>query len=264
MEEIEVFRIHTERMDRDKFVEIGAKLGLKGDVVVTDEALFVRDDVRALAYAQPGAKFAGLLFYIDQSQGLTEPLKEAPDPGKVDAWSRRFLDQFRLGPKGSDDRVRVSFQTRAVVGEARVEDSDGRRQRVRRVPVTTDLVSVLQVNDRYVTGPRAKVRMTFKRSDSPALIHRGLWEKLEVFESRPLRTEEEAKEAVASRLIKRREGTQAWKLLNLRLAYFASEYTGGPDLLVPYWFAEVEMRGPAGSDARLQRPRQLLQLVAVR
>ncbi len=264
MEEIEVFRIHTERMDRDKFVAIGGALGLKGDVVVTEEALFARDDVRALAYAQPGAKFAGLLFYTDQSQGLAEPVKEVPDPGKVDEWSRRFLDEFRLGPQDSDDRVRVSFETRAVVGESRVEQGDGRRRRVRDVPVTTDLVSILQVNDRYVTGPRAKVRMTFKRPESPALIHRGLWEKLEVFESRPLLTEEEATDAVAGRLIKRGEGTRAWKLLNLRLAYFAGEYGGGPDLLVPYWFAEVEMGGAAGSDARLQPPRQLLQLKAVR
>ena len=54
MAEIPVFRINTERMKKDKFVAIAAQLGLRGEPLATEEALFIHDKQRALAYAMPG------------------------------------------------------------------------------------------------------------------------------------------------------------------------------------------------------------------
>ena len=48
-------------------------------------------------------------------------------------------------------------------------------------------------------------------------------------------------------------------MLSMRLAYFAGEYAGGADLLLPYYFAEVEFRNPKDRERKLQGPRQLVQ-----
>ena len=44
-------------------------------------------------------------------------------------------------------------------------------------------------------------------------------------------------------------------MLSMRLAYFAGEYAGGADLLLPYYFAEVEFRNPKDRERKLQGPR---------
>ncbi|MDX5399645.1 MAG: hypothetical protein LPK92_07975 [Actinomycetes bacterium] len=264
MEEIEVYRIRTERMDKDRFAAIGEALGLRGDVVATEEALGMHDGERALAWAQPGGRFAGLLFLTDQSQALGAPTKEVPDTGRAEEWAHAFLDEHRLEPRDRDDHIRVSFEIRAHVTVARIEEGEGRRRRVRTVPARTDVVSHIEVNGHHVTGPRARVRLTFLAPGQPAWMHRGLWDTLEVFETRRFVGEEEAKEDLAARLASRGDREMRWHLRNLRLAYFAGEYEGGPDLLVPHWFAEIEMPGPRGSDPKAQGPRQLVQLDAVR
>ena len=66
MDEIPVFRIHTERIKKAKFEGIADYLGLRGKPVVTEDALFLQDRQRALAYAMPGSRFAGLLFFTEK------------------------------------------------------------------------------------------------------------------------------------------------------------------------------------------------------
>lgn len=55
------------------------------------------------------------------------------------------------------------------------------------------------------------------------------------------------------------------RLVSLRLVYWADEFKGGPDLLAPWYFAEIEHSDPryAGKEP-IQGPRQLLRIPAFR
>jgi hypothetical protein len=264
MAEIPVFRIHTERMAKDKFATIATHLGLAGELTATDEALFIQDKGRALAYAMPGSRFAGLLFFTDQSQGMATQTERVPGSPDVEAWTNDFLKRFQLGPGPSgDDRIQVSFGARVLRTESVVQEGKEGNE-VRRAAVKIDVVADLRVNDLHVTGPRAKLRLAFKNAKAPIWIHRALWEKLDVFETRPMLTEDEAYRRLSDRLVKRGESRRNWRMSSCRLAYFAGEFTAGPDLLLPYYFAEVEMRDPNDRDRTRQGPRQLIQLPACR
>jgi hypothetical protein len=259
MTEIPVFRIHTERIKKDKFSAVAEHLGLRGNVASTSEALFIQNKQRALAYAMPGSRFAGLLFFTDQSKGMATPIERAPSSEEVKAWTDEFLKRFQLGPRETTDKqIRVSFATKVFRTESAVEDGKG----VKRVPVKTDIVSDVRVNDHYVTGPRAKVRLVFKSAKAPVWIHRALWEKLEVFETRSILTENEVYRKVSDRMTRRGETHKRWRMISIRLTYFAGEYSGGPDLLLPYYFAEIELRDPKDQEWARQGPRQLIQIPA--
>lgn len=264
MPDIPVFRIHTERIGKEKFAAIADHLGLRGDPAATDEALFVQDKQRALAYALPGSRFAGLLFYTDQSQNMAARVESFPAAEEVESWTSEFLKRFQLGPRDSgDDRIRVSFSTRVLRTESAIHEGKEGTE-FRRMPVKTDVLADLRVNNYHVTGPRAKLRLVFKNATAPVWIHRALWEKLEVFETRTMITEDEAYRRLSDRLSKRGPARRAWRLLNIRMAYFAGEFSSAPDLLLPYYFAEIEMRDPSDRDRTRQGPRQLIQLPACR
>lgn len=262
MSEIPIFRIRNERMDKAKFTAIAQHLGLRGEPVATDEALFLQDKTRAMAYAQPGSRFAGLLFFNDQSQGIAEPVDRVPGVDVIENWTADFLKRFHLGPgESKDERLRVAFTPRAVRIEAITEQGE-RRMDLKRTPLKTDIIADLRINDIDVAGPRGKVRMVFKNAKAPAMMHRALWETLEVFETRRLLTENDVYRIIGDRLTPRGATRKTWSLVRNRLAYFAGEFIGGPDLLLPYYFAEVEFRDPKDQERTRQGPRQLLQIPA--
>ena len=260
MAEIPVFRIHTERIDKDRFLAVADHLGLRGDIVETEEALFVHDKQRALAYAQPGSRFGGLLFFTDQ--GIAETVERPPAEAEAEGWTTEFFKRFQLGPRTSqDERVRVSTSLRVFRTESVIEEGQ-ETTKIRRAPHKTELVSDIRVNEYYVTGPRAKFRAVFKSARRPAWMHRALWDKLEVFEMRPLLSEDEIYRRLSDRLSRRGESRRVWRMIGLRLAYFAGEFTGGPDLLLPYYFADVEFTNPKVRETTGQGPRQLIQIHA--
>ena len=259
MAEIPVYRIHTEQLKKEKFAAIAEHLVLKGQVVATEEALFMRDKQRALAYALPGSRFAGLLFFTDQSQGIAAVDKSVPGTEEVETWTNEFLKRFQLIPgESKDDRIKLSFSIRALRTESAVEEG----KEVKRVPVKTDVASEIRVNDNYVTGPRAKLRLVFKNARRPVLMHRAIWERLEVFETRTMLTEDEAYRKISDQLSRRGEAQRNWRMINNRMAYFAGEFSGGPDLLLPYYFAEVEFHAPEDREKTRQGPRQLIKIPA--
>ena len=58
---------------------------------------------------------------------------------------------------------------------------------------------------------------------------------------------------------------RTYDVRDVKLVYFANEYNGGPDLLTPSYFVEVEFVDPryAGKES-IQGPRQVLRLPAFR
>jgi hypothetical protein len=251
--------MRAEEIKKEKFGAIAEYLGVRGNVVATEEALFVHDKQRALAYALPGSRFAGLLFFTDQSQGIAAQDKSVPGTEEIETWASEFLKRFQLGPADSkDDRIKVSFSVRALRTESAVEEG----KEIKRVPVKTDVLADIRLNGNYVTGPRAKLRLVFKNGRRPALLHRALWERLEFFENRPMVTEDEAYRRISDQLSRRGESYRNWRLIGSRMAYFAGEFAGGPDLLLPYYFAEVEFRDPQDKERTRQGPRQLIQVPA--
>jgi len=171
----------------------------------------------------------------------------------------RVFKRFQLGlSESKNDQIKVSFSISARRTESAIEEG----KEIKQVPVKTDVVSAIRVNGYYVTGPRAKLRMVFKNAKSPAWIHYGLWEKLEIFETRPILTEDHAYRKISDQLSRRGETSRTWRLINNRLAYFADEFRGGPDLLLPYYFAEIEFRGPKDSEQTRQGSRQIMQIPA--
>jgi len=262
MDEIPVFRMSTERMKKDKFVAIAAQLGVRGEPKATEEAWFMHDKQRALAYAMPGSRFGGLLFFTDAAQGLATPVSRVPDNKVVQDWAGALLKRFQLIPLPSaDEKVQASFASRVFRRESVVEEGQ-KEAKIRRAPLTTEIAFDVRVNEQHVTGPRARVRFAFKNPKGPAWIHRGLWEKLEIFETRPLFAEDDVYRKLSDRISGRGTARKVWRMISLRLAYFAGEFCGGPDLLLPYYFAEVEFRDPANEKRDRQGPRQLIQLPA--
>lgn len=263
MAEIPVFRMHTEPMKKDRFAAIAAHLGVRGELVATGDALFIHDKERALAYAMPGSRFAGLLYFTDASQGFASPAAgRLPGDKVVAEWADTFLKRFQLLPRPSDDsQLRTAFAPRTFSRESIVEEGE-KTVKLRRVPIAAEVAVDVRANDCHVTGPRARVRLSFRAAKGPLWIHRGLWDRLEVFERRPLVSEDDAHRKLSDRLSARGASGRAWRLVGMRLAYFAGEFCGGPDLLLPYYFAEVEFRDPKFEGRDGQGPRQLIQMPA--
>jgi hypothetical protein len=258
-----LFRRQTLELSAEPFLRLAERLELKGELVRTDEALFVRGDHSALAYGQPCARFAGLLFYADQSAawgGVSERLVE---PERARAWTHEALEAAALLPKGSDDdRVRLKLELDAFETEAVVFDGKERR----RVKAKTDVVSRIELNGIPVVGPRGKVRLVFKHAEPPVMLQAGLWERLAVYEERERVREHDAVRTVHDRLAVRGDcGTRAYDIRDVRLVYLADEYRGGPDLLAPEYLVEVEMRDPRPAGRQpAQGPRRVLRVPAYR
>jgi hypothetical protein len=272
MSTIWLFQMKTERMLADRFTVIAKHLRFRGKFVETEQALLVHDgkQKQALAYAQPCSKFAGLLFFTDQSRSLAEfPLKadgsgeSVVTPLKVEH-AQRLADEFLQGldllPRKSDDeRVRLDLGTYSYQTDAIVFDGKERKP----YPIKTEIASKITLNDIPVVGPRAKVRMVFLDQDKPVFVHRALWQSLEPFDERKLVDAGEIERAVTERLTDRRRAVP-YKMSDIRLVYFAQEYSGGPDLLAPFYFVEVEFEPREGEKAETQGIKQVLRLPAYR
>jgi hypothetical protein len=241
---------------------MAAHLALRGKPAQSEEALFVHDDTRSLAYAQPCAKFAGLLFFVDRSAAIGDIPEKLASEKRARDWATGFLDEFGLLPgKGKDERIRLDIEVAATQSEAVRFNGKERR----RLKASTEIRSRISVNGIPVSGPRAKVRMIFKAGDRPIMAHVGLWESLSVFDERELVREHDVVRTLRDSLADRRACGTAYDVREVRLAYFADEFRGGPDLLLPYYFIEIESRDPRppGKESR-QGPRQLIRLPAYR
>jgi hypothetical protein len=257
-----LYKMKTENMKEDKFVEIGRQFEIKGKPVATEESLAIHDSKHALAYAQPGGKFAGLLFYVDQSHGQAEPVEKVIDSKNAERWAVDFLNKFGLAPKKLDnDKIRLVFEI--ITYEDQAVSFDGKERR--KLNLKTEIGSKIEINGVPVLGPRATVRMVFKDRAEPVSIHRGLWESIEVYEERELVREHDVFTAVKENLSRRQDCKVYYDVVDCRMAYFAREFFGGPDILAPFYFLEVEYEAAdADKRDRTQGPRQILMFPAYR
>lgn len=258
-----LFKRTATQMPADRFGKLAAALRLKGEAAKTDEALFLRDDTRALAYAQPCAKFAGLLFYADQSTAWGEPAEKLVTEERARTWAGELLKKFSLLPKQDNgENIRLEVELAGVQAPAVTFDGKERKP----VKVKTDVISKIALNGIPVVGPRGTVRMIFKGDDRPVMMHVGLWESLAVFEERELVREHDAVRTVHERLTRRDDcASRPYKVNDVRLVYFAGEFSGGPDLLTPEYHVEVELRDPrAKGKESIQGPRRVIRLPAYR
>jgi hypothetical protein len=86
-----------------------------------------------------------------------------------------------------------------------------------------------------------------------------------VFEERELVPERDVAGALEERLAGRKGPKSANKVVDVKLAYWADEFKGGPDLLVPYYFIDVEFEDPAGREAGIEEgPKQVFRVPAYR
>jgi len=262
MSGIFLYRMKTERMKSDKFTEIARHLETKGELVETEEALVIHDSERALAYAQPEGKFGGLLFYIDQSRGEAQAVDKLIDSKSAEQWAVDFLDRFSLAPrKVKDERIQLSFEIYTYEDKSITFDRKERRS----VDIKTEIGSKIELNGIRVLGPRAKVRMVFKDQTTPISIHRGLWESIEVYEERELVREHDIYAEVKEKLTSRRDCWVLYNVVDCKIAYFAQEFCSGPDILVPFYFIEVEYEAAnAEKKGVTQGPRQIFMLPAYR
>lgn len=237
MTNIYIYRLKPEKMKSDKLAKIAKDLGIKNKLAETDEAIVVHDSTRALAYAQPTARFAGLLFYTDQSQGIAEDVKKLTDKKSAKQWADSFMERFDLLPqKIKDERINLHFETTCDQTEAVVFDGKERRKK----KIKTEVGSKMTLNDIPVEGPRSKIRMIFKDQEKPIMMHLGMWENVEIFEERELIREHDVFTIVKEKLEQRQKSEINYGIVSIKLAYYADEFKGGPDLLVPYYFVEIE------------------------
>ena len=86
------------------------------------------------------------------------------------------------------------------------------------------------------------------------------------YDDRELISRHEVAAAIRDRLASRKHcGSRDASLRDLHLTYWADEFSGGPDLLTPWYFGEIELVDPryAGRDP-IQGPRQMLRVSAYR
>lgn len=258
-----LLRRKTRTMSADKFAKLGEHLRIKGKPLVTDDAVMLKDDTRAVAYAQSCGKLAGLLFYADQSVAWGEVTDKVVADKRARDWAGALLEKFDLLPTKSDDRkITFDFALTAAQTEAVVFDGKARK----RVKAKTDVGADIAVNGLPVVGPRGKVRMIFKTAEQPVMMHVGLWESLSVYEERELVSEHDVVRTVRDKLESRSEcGQRNYDVRDVRLVYFAHEFAGGPDLLSPWYFVEVELRDPRhDGPGEAQGPRQVMRIPAYR
>ncbi len=262
MSSIFLYKMQTESMKADKFAEIGRHFEIKGELVETEEALAIHDSEHALAYAQPRGRFAGLLFYVDQSRGQAEPVDKVIDCKSAERWAVDFLDKFSLSPKkAEDEKIQLSFEIYTY--EDQSVSYDGKERR--RLNLKTEIGSKIEINGIPVLGPRATVRMVFKDQAKPISIHRGLWENIEVYEERELVREHDVYTTVKEKLAQRRDCRVYYDVVDCKMAYFAQEFCGGPDILAPFYFLEIEYEtANAERKGIIQGPRQILMIPAYR
>jgi hypothetical protein len=262
MSQILVFKRNVQRMNPESFLKMAENLEIKGKVIETDNAIAVKDAKRALVYAQPCAKFAGLLFYTDQSVGIADSVENVLDAKRARRWADVFLKNFNLIPsKVEDDRINLQVNLSSSQTEVIVFDGKERK----RVKNKTEVRSDIKINEIPVVGPRAKVKMIFKDREKPILIHSGLWDKIEVYEEKEQLRIHDVVKVVKEKLAKRSDCRVRYDVISTRLAYFADEYAGGVDLLSPYYFIEVEFEdNKAKTNGVSQGPRQLFWLPAYR
>jgi hypothetical protein len=257
-----IFRTKPQRLDLERFSKIARQLGINKKAIETDEAMAAYDSVRALAYAQPGAKFGGLLYYTDQSVSLGEIVKKPVDPAAAKNWSDGFLKDFKLLPKAPGDK-RIAFRlgTKGVSGSAFLFDGKRRKEQ----KVNTEVISRISLNGITAGGPRAKIRIVFKEKEPPLMMHCGIWGEIEVYEERELVEKEDVMKVVKEKLSSRSNSKSSFQVSDIRLSYFAKEYEGGPDLLAPYYFVDVEFEDRQSQKLGIsQGPRQMFWIPAYR
>jgi hypothetical protein len=264
MKKLHVFRQRAKRMEKDGIAKIAEELGMRGEVVATEDAIAVvsKGEGQMLAYAQPGGRFAGLMMYTDQTEAMGEVIGRTPSGSRAQRWSQQFLDKHDLMPaKSREDEMETRLEFEATAPRAVVFDGRERKE----VSTRLDVAAKISVNGIPVTGPRAKMRLGFRSAERPFAMHRGIWEKLEVFEEREAVSEDEAVKVALSRVSGRGEARAMHRLNEVRMAYWAKEYEGGADLLEPWYFVEVEFEDRAAKKQGIdQGPRQVFTVPASR
>jgi len=260
MTTIPIFRVGTRRLRPELLRDMGVSLRLEGKILQSDQALAMQDRSRTLVYAQPGARFAGLLFYIDQTRGMATKVEKIVDEGSARGWAEDFLKRFEFHPNPPrDKRFLVAFETYSYEANAVTYDGKERAKK----PVGIEVASRISLNSVAVIGPRAKVRMLFKDQEIPTWVHCSVWGSLGLVAEKDLLSEHDAVRLVRDRLHDRRGAKVATDIVNVRLAYYLGEYRGGPDLLLPYYFIEVEFKESKGNErSDSQGPGQVIQVPA--
>lgn len=262
MATVTLFRMHHEPPTADAMGRIAHALELAGDPRESPEGIAVAGDRGVLAYAAPCTRLGGVLFYADPTASLAEPAERPVEPEAAKRWAEAFLERNELLPKRSDEGPHVEVEIEAATTEAIVFDGKERR----RVPAKTDVTSRITIDGVPAVGPRAKVRMVFRDEARPVFIHRGLWDSLEKYEDRELIREHDAVATVGDLLRTRKDCRDvSHSVGDVRLAYFAREFAGAPDLLAPYYFVDVEFRNvDAKAAGEVQGPRQTIWFPAYR
>ena len=262
-ESIFLFKRKTRMLGAEQIDALARRLRIDGKVTNTDEALCCHDGTRTMAYAQPCTRFSGLLFFADQSVAWGEAGGKVISATHAQAWSEDFLKKFEFLPRPpEDERVRFDFKLESQETDAVVFDGKERR----RVKAKTDVLSHASLNGIPVVGPRAKARLVFKDGESPVMMHLSLWESLTVHEECERLREHDVARAIGERLVQRnRCEKKAYRLCDMRLVYMADEFRGAPDLLMPEYLVEIELRDPHHEAKNTPiPPRQVLRMPAYR
>jgi hypothetical protein len=264
MSTIALFRISAPALDQDILRRVAESFHLGRNVTESDDAVAFHDDGRVLVRAGACAKFAGVLMYINHHAALGGIHEKPVDPERAGAWLSEFIGKHGLGPgKVGDDRARLELQPWSRFTEAFVFDGKERK----RVRARTDAGVRFRLNGLPLSGPRTRIRAVFGGDELPLMVHVAVWDRLEHHGDAELVRAHDVVATLEKSIRGRTDCNLVVHAKALRLAYAASEeFQGRPDLLVPYYFVEIESpyhvtKGRADGG---QAPRQLLKIPAWR
>jgi hypothetical protein len=250
---IGVFHRQTRWLGHGDIQRLAAAVGIEGRLVESDDRLLVGDGDRSLAYLQPPARLAGQLLLSDRTPAAGVAVRPPLDAGHAARSARQLLERWGFPPAGtSGGPTNLDLEATGSAATAR-DTGDG--QRAPAGGAFTKVVGRIRLDGLPVVGPRGEVRLTFGAEARPRKVCVALWESLRLHEERQLVSPHEALHTAVGRLLGRADARgRTVEVREIRLVYFADEYRGGADLLVPEYLVAVELGGDARSRQILRVP----------
>jgi hypothetical protein len=251
---IGVFHRQTRWLGHGDIQRLAAAVGVEGRLVESDDRLLVGDGARSLAYLQPPARLAGQLLLSDRTPAAGAAVRAPLDAGHATRLARELLERWGVPPAGTPDGP-THFDLEATGSDVAAARDTGGGEPASAGGAVTQVVGRIRLDGLPVVGPRGEVRLTFGAEARPRRVRVALWESLRLHEERQLVSPHEALHTAVGRLLGRADVLgRPVEVREIRLVYFADEYRGGADLLVPEYLVAVEHGGDARSRQVLRVP----------
>ena len=256
-------RMRPTTFDSDRLRGLAERLQLSGELLEHEEAVAIASEKHTVVHGQPGTRMGGLTTALDHTRGIAPDAGDGPegtprkvvDPDRAVALVAELLDAFALGTVRTESQLDLDWKLVGAVTEGVRFDG---KERVR-FPVKADVRARVTLDGIPVSGPRSGASAVFTDGDAPLRLLVTTWDSVDRYDERRLISSDEAVGTLLAGRDKRGPRPGPVEVVSATLGYWAGEYGGGADVLVPSWFVELVHTAEQRSGSA---PRQLVRLPA--